>query len=180
MSDKVYWIGDDGDNKSVSIAREIYVKGNEIPVAGVAQELLDEWKRKGLIAVGDSAAPVVIIDSDAVNGLKTEIEVLKRDVDRIPGLEREISDLKKAAGKSKGGSKAKALKAKDDHIKDLEDNAIAQSDRIKTLELDNQEKAALIDKLNADLETATAPDDDTGSADDTGATDDAGAGPGSA
>ena len=173
MSDKTYWVGDDKDNKSVCISRVIYVKGDEIPTEDVAQERLDEWKKNGLIAVGDSAAPVVIIDSDAVKGLKTEIASLKRDLDRIPGLEREISDLKKSAEKAKGGAKAKSAKAKDEIIKELKENAINQSDRIKKLEdigqertkkideieLDNQEKAALIDKLNADLKKATAPDD---------------------
>ena len=168
MADKTYWVGDDKDNKSVGIKRKIYVKGDEIPAEDVAQELLDEWKKKGLIAVGEKSAPVVIIDTDAVKNLKIEIVSLKRDLERIPGLERTISDLEKAAEKAKGGSKAKASKAKDAHIKDLEENAIAQSerinklegnssDRIKELELDNQEKAALIDKLNADLETATEP-----------------------
>ena len=169
MADNTYWVGDDGDNKSVCIKRKIYVKGDEIPAEDVSQELLDEWKEKGLIAVGDSAAPVVIIDTDAVKNLKTEISALKRDLECIPGLEREVKDLKIAAEKAKGGSKAKASKAKDAHIKELEENAVNQSerikklegnssDRIKELELDVQEKAALIDKLNADLEEATAPD----------------------
>ena len=189
MAGKTYWVGDDRDNRSVHIKRKIYVKGDEIPAADVAQELLDDWKKKGLIAVGDEAAPVVIIDTQAVKNLKTEIVVLKRDLDRIPGLEREIVDLKKSAEKAKAGAKAKASKVKDAHIKDLEENAIKQSerikqlegndsDRIKELELDNQEKAALIDKLNVDLEAATAPND-TGSDDDkTDKPDDTGAGPG--
>jgi len=173
MSDKTYWIGDDRDNKSVCIKRGLYVKGDEIPAEDVAQELLDEWKKKGLIAVGDQAAPVVIIDTQAVTNLKIEIASLKRDVDRIPGLEREVSDLQKAAEKSKGGSKAKAAKAKDA--------------RIKELETDNQEKAALIDKqideikgLKSDLEEATAPDKGGDGADDdkTDKPDDSGAGPG--
>ena len=173
---KVYWVGDDGDNRSVCVDRNVYVKGDEIPAEHVAQELLDEWQKKGLIAVGDKAAPVVIIDTQAVTNLKTEIDVLKRDLDRIPGLEREISELKASIEKAKSGTKAKASKAKDDHIKELESNAVKQSERIKELEdiglecsekiaeleLDNQEKAALIDKLNADLEALTKPADDIG------------------
>ena len=158
MSDRTYWVGDDGDNKSVCIKREIYVKGDEIPADDVAKELLDEWRKDGLIAVGDTAAPVVIIDTVAVKNLKTEIASLKRDVDRIPGLEREISDLKKAAEKAKGGTKAKAVKelideakVKDERIKELEAEKVHADVKIKKLEasvtaldLDNQEKAALI------------------------------------
>ena len=189
MADNVYWVGDNHDNKSVCIKRVIYVKGDKIPAEDVAQKLLDEWKKNGLIAVGDKAAPVVIIDTDAVKNLKTEIAVLKRDLERIPGLEREITDLKKAAEKAKGGTKAKASKAKDAHIKELEENAIKQSerikqlegsssDRIKELELDVQEKAALIDKLNVDLEEATAPDKGGDGADENDKPDDSGAGPG--
>lgn len=166
MPDKVYWIGDNGDNKSVCISRKIYVKGDEIPADDVTQEQLDEWQKSGLIAVGDSAAPVVIIDTDAVKNLKTEIESLKRDVDRIPGLEREVSDLKKSAEKAKGGAKAKASKAKDAHIKELETDVADRDKKLTALDLDNQEKAALIDKqikeiegLKSDLETATKPDD---------------------
>ncbi len=169
MADKTYWVGDDRDNKSVCIKRKIYGKGDEIPVGGLEQEQLDKWKKKGLIAVGEKSAPVVIIDTQAVTNLKTEIASLKRDLERIPGLEREVSDLEKAAEKAKGGAKAKASKAKDAHIKELEENAIAQSerikqlegnssDRIKELELDVQEKAVLIDKLNIELEEATVPD----------------------
>ena len=139
MSDKTYWVGDDRDNKSVCIKREIYVKGDEIPTEGVTRNLLDEWKKKGLIAVGDSAAPVVIIDTDAVKNLKTEISSLKRDLERIPGLEREVSDLKKALEKAKGGAKAKVVKAKDERIKELEDEKAhddeAWSIKIKELEL---------------------------------------------
>ena len=174
MPDKVYWIGDDGDNKSVCIKRALYVKGDEIPADGVLQEQLDEWQKSGLIAVGDSAAPVVIIDTDAVKNLKIEIVSLKRDLERIPGLEREITDLKKAAEKAKGGTKAKVVKdlkaeakVKDDRIKSLEDEiAVLDTDIIKglkasvtALDLDNQEKAALIDKLKSDLEGAAKPDD---------------------
>lgn len=170
MPDKVYWIGDGGDNKSVCIKRNLYVKGDEIPADDVEQELLDAWLKQGLIAVGDSAAPVVIIDSDAVKGLKTEIVSLKRDLERIPGLEREVSELKKAAEKTKGGAKAKASKAKDARIKELETEKAhadeAWTIKVKELEksltdldLDNQEKAALIDKLKSDLEVATKPDD---------------------
>ena len=189
MADKTYWVGDDGDNKSVCIKRQIYIKGKEIPAEDVAPELLSEWKKKGLIAVGDSAAPVVIIDTQAVTNLKIEIASLKRDLDRIPGLEREVSDLKSAAEKAKSGSKAKASKVKDAHIKDLEENAVKQSERIKKLEfggsgrikeleLDVQEKAALIDKLNVDLEEATAPDKGGDGDDKNDKPDDQGAGPG--
>ena len=165
MADKTYWVGDDRDYKSVCIKRVIYVKGDEIPADDVAQELLDKWQKNGLIAVGDSAAPVVIVDTQAVTNLKTEIASLTRETDRIPGLEREVKDLKTAAEKAKGGSKAKAAKAKDDRIKELEENAVEGGDRIEELELDVKEKAALIEKqgkeikdLKADLETATAPD----------------------
>ena len=167
MSDKTYWVGDDGDYKSVCIKRAIYVKGDEIPAEDVAQEQLDKWKKNGLIAVGEKSAPVVIIDTQAVTGLKTEIASLKRDLDRIPGLEREVSDLKAAAEKAKTGVKARASKAKDD--------------RIKELETDNQEKAAIIDKFNADLDEATAPGKDAskdgpGSTDNTETEDNAGPG----
>ena len=178
MPGKTYWVGDDRDNKSVCIKRELYVKGDEIPASDVEQELLDEWKEKGLIAVGNEAAPVVIIDTEAVKNLKTEIVSLTRDVDRIPGLEREVKDLKAAAEKAKTGAKAKV-------VKDLKADAKVKDDRIAELELDNQEKAALIDKLNADLDEATAPDKDAskdaskdgpGSSDDTETDDSAGPG----
>ena len=181
MTDKVFWIGDDRDNKSVCINREVYVKGGEIPADDVAPELIAEWLEAGLIAVGAKAAPVVIVDTEVVKNLKTEIASLGRDVERIPGLERKIADLEKSAEKRKDGTKAKklkelegAVKVKDTHIKELEENAIKQSNRIKELEdigqerikkitaldLDNQEKAALIDKLNIDLDEATKPDDE--------------------
>ena len=174
MADKTYWVGDDKDNKSVCIERKIYGKGDEIPVGGLEQEQLDKWKKKGLIAVGDSAAPVVIIDTQAVTNLKTEIASLKRDVDRIPGLEREISDLEKAAEKAKGGAKAKASKAKDAHIKELEENAVKQSERIKELEDIGQERVKRI----KDLEEATAPDKGGDGDDKNDKPDDQGAGPG--
>ena len=171
MADKTYWVGDDRDNKSVCIKRKVYGKGDEIPDKDVEQEQLDKWKKRGLIAVGDKAAPVVIIDTQAVMNLKTEISSLKRDLDRIPGLEREIKDLDRAAEKAKGGTKAKA-------VKDLKAEAKVKDDRIAELELDNQEKAALIDKLNTDLEEATAPDKGGDSPNETDKLDDSGAGPG--
>ena len=170
MAGKTYWVGDDKDNKSVCIKRKIYAKGDEIPADGVDQEQLDKWKKKGLIAVGEKSAPVVIIDTQAVTNLKTEIASLKRDVERIPGLEREVTDLERAAEKAKGGSKAKAVKDlkaevvdKDNRIKVLEAEKAhadeAWAIKIKDLETDIQEKAALIEKLNGD-KSGDGPDKD--------------------
>lgn len=167
MADKVFWIGDDGDNKSVSINREIYVRGDDIPAEDVAPKLLDEWLEKGLISTGDNILPVVIKDTEAVKNLEIEIASLKRDLDRLPGLQREISELKKAADKAKSGTKVKRVKELEAQVKGLEDvNA--------GIETDVREKAALIEQqttriteLEAEVETLTAPggggsDDQTG------------------
>ena len=183
-SDKVYWIGDDGDNKSALIARKVYVKGDEIPADDVPQERLDEWLEKGLIAVGDNAAPVIVKDTEGLKVLEAEVRDLKAKLDARAGLEREVTELKKLLVQAKSGKKADKAKEKDAYIKELEGNAVKQTERINekiksihseaeaeslektkkidALELDNQEKAALIDKLNVDLEAATAPDTGAG------------------
>lgn len=165
MGDKVFWIGDDGDFKCVKAGGKIIGRGKEIPAGTLSDERIEEFREKGLIAIGDKAAPVVIKDTETIKNLETEIVSLKRENDCLPGLHREIIGLKKSAEKAKGGAKAKQLREKDDHITELEANAIKQSERIKeleddkaALELDNQEKAALIDKLNADLGSANELD----------------------
>lgn len=188
--DKTFWIGDDGDNKSVKIGKKIYGRGDSFPAVLVAPELLKEWADKGLISVGAKSAPVVIQDTETVKARDAEIRVLKADLDRLPGLQREVTELRDALEKAKSGKKAA-------RVKELEENAIAQNERISTLEkigqersetiedlrttasqnesaidnleLDNQEKAALIDKLNNDIEALTKPDDEVETDDDSGA-----------
>jgi prefoldin subunit 5 len=188
--EKTFWIGDDGDNKSVKIGKGLFGRGDEIPAGDVAPELLKEWGDKGLISVGAKAAPVVIQDTETIKALEAEIRVLKTDIDRLPGLQREVTELRAALEKAKTGKKAA-------RVKELEANAIAQNERISTLEkigqerletieklektakenesaidnleLDIQEKAALIDKLNNDIEALTKPDTIIDSDDDLGA-----------
>lgn len=169
MKKKTFWIGDDGDNKSVLITRKVYVRGQEIPSDDVDKKVLDGWLKRGLISEGDYHAPIVVKDAN-VEALEAKVKQLKTDLE-----------------KARSGKKAdnlKALeadtKAKDGHIKELEENAVAQTARIKELEdrlegqvkevadlkADQEEKAALIEKqageikqLTADLEAATKPGD---------------------
>lgn len=156
-SDKVYWIGDDGDNKSVSIARKVYSRGDEIPAADVATDMLKKWEDQDLISVGEKRAPIVITNKDAVKNLEAEIRSLKADLDSLPALKRKNEELEAALEKAKSGKKADAVKnleaaiaAKDEEISDL-------SAKITALDLDVQEKAALIDKLNSEIEQMTKP-----------------------
>jgi prefoldin subunit 5 len=179
--EKTFWIGDDGDNKSVKIGKGLFGRGDEIPAGDVAPELLKEWGDKGLISVGAKAAPVVIQDTETIKALEAEIRVLKTDIDRLPGLQREVTELKAALEKAKTGKKAervKTLEAKivdlekdaleyDVAIEDLKKAALENESAIDNLELDIQEKAALIEKqghriteLESDLEDATKPDPD--------------------
>ena len=186
--EKVFWIGDDGDNKSVCIDKAIFGRGDAIPAEKVAPERLKKWESKGLISKGEKIAPVVIRDTETVKALEAEIRVLKADLDRLPGLQRDITELRDALEKAKSGKKAS-------RVKELETNAIAQNERISTLEnigqersetidalektakenesaidnleLDIREKAALIAKQGKDIEDLTKPVDE-----------DAGAGPG--
>jgi len=166
---KVYWIGDNRGQKSALIGKRFYLPGDVIPVDEVEKSRLEDWKARGLVSGGAYSPPVIIKDTETINRLEAEVmrlrskleampalenqnRELKADVDRIPGLERDVSDLKRAAEKAKDGAKAKRVKELEAEISDL--NA-----KITEIDLDNQEKAALIDKLNADLESATKPDD---------------------
>lgn len=142
-NEKTFWIGDDGDNKSVSINRKIYVRGDEIPANNVDQKILDDWHEKGLISRGEYAAPVVIKDTGAVQALEAEVRSLKNQVDSIPALQKKIKELEASQAKAKDGAKAK-------RVKELE----AENEELKK---DIAEKAALIDKQAADIEALTTP-----------------------
>lgn len=175
-TDKVFWIGDDGDNKSVLINRKVYARGEEIPAEDVPDDLLKEWQGQGLVSVGKNIAPIVVKDTESSKKYEAEIRSLKSDLDRLPGLEREIADLKKALKSSKSGKKADAVKAleADVEAKDKEINDLGA--KVTELDLDVQEKVALIDKLNADIEALTNPDGKPESKDDLGGDDSGGPG----
>ena len=154
---KTYWIGDDGDNKAVLIDRKIYVRGDEIPISKVDKATVEAWEGAGLIS---NSATVVITQASA-----------SKDSAALKELQVKYAALKsKGYGSGKKADRIKELeadvKSKDERIAELEAEKAhadeAWSIKVKDLELDNQEKAALIDKLNADLDVATAPPSDTG------------------
>ena len=165
------WIGDDGNNKAVCISKKIYSKGDEIPAEEVSEERRNKWLDNGLASDGDRNKVTVTKDSKAVKHLETEIKSLKAALDCVPGKDREIAELNRALEKVQKGAKAGKLKGLEAENADLKENAIRQTEHIKNiedgsqesrtrieeLELDNQEKVALIEKLNKGLEEATAP-----------------------
>ena len=119
---KVYvWIGDDGDNKSVSIERKVYSRDSEIPADKVAPDVLAAWIKSGLVS--EAGQRLVSVEA-------TE-------------LEAENKALRKELEKAKSGKKAGA-------VKELEKNAIAQSERIKELEDIGLERGHKIDELETD------------------------------
>lgn len=187
-TEKVYWIGDNKDEKSALIGKTFYLPGDVIPADEVESSRLENWKTKGLVSGGVYSPPVVIKDKETVKRLETEVKELKAKLDAMPalvnqnaelkaevakasGLKHEITETKAALEQARSGKKAEKLKALETHIKELEENAArglsALEVRIKEIEdigdalkLDNQEKAALIDKLNSDIEALTNPDSD--------------------
>ena len=143
MSTPTYWIGDDGDFKSVAIDGKVYQRGDKIPVGNVPETVLDKWRKKGVIS-GEKAAPIVIKDAAAIKALEVELERLKVTAARVPGLEKYLANVAAERDKAQSGKKAARLKA---------------------LELDNQEKLALIEKLlaeNAELKATKAPEENEG------------------
>ena len=128
-AEKAYWLGDDGDNKSVLIGRKIYTRGQEIPRGGIPTSRFDEWVKLGLISVGEYRQPVFVKDTDGIAARNLKIKQLEADLEVIPALRDEISSLEKSLKTSKGAKKGKELKA---------------------LEADVKEKAALIEKLTAE------------------------------
>lgn len=145
---KTYWIGDDGDNKSVLIDRKVYTRGDEIPSDKVDKDVLKAWDSEGLISVGEKRVPILVTNKGQVQKLEAEIRDLNAKLDSLPGLEKQNEELKTALEKAKTGKKA-------DAVKGLED-------RVKELETDNE-------KLTADLDAATAPDNSNKKPDDIGA-----------
>lgn len=155
---KVYvWIGDDGDNKSVSIERVVYSKNAEIPVDKVDPGILATWIERGLVSE-DGLRTV----SGASPGLEAEIKALKK----------ENSTLTAALERAQKGKKADAVKALESQIKECEQVGLERGQKIDELEADVEEKAALIEKLEAEVEALTAPKSES---DDSGG---GGAGPG--
>lgn len=129
------WIGDDGDNKSVSIERKVYPKDAIIPADLVGPDVLAAWEDKGLVSVDGKHIVKVTVDNAALDAKITE-------------LEADNAKLKTALDKAKSGKKA-------DELKKL-------TEAIIELEQDVAEKDALIKKLEADIEEATAPDEGGG------------------
>jgi hypothetical protein len=150
-ADKVFWIGDEGDNKSVLISRKVYERGQEIPAGNVPVALLEAWEAAGLISVGENRAPVVIKDTGTTKALEAEIRSLKTDLDSLPGLQKQNEELKAALEKAKSGKKA-------DKVKELEGNLETAMKRADDLESDNKEKAARIAELEVQVEELTAPE----------------------
>ena len=191
--EKVFWIGDDGDNKSVCIDKTIFGRGDAIPAGDVTPERIKEWESKGLISRGDKIAPVVVRDTETVKALEAEIEKLKADleslpklysaivslesdVESLPGLRREKKELQAALEKSKSGKKADKLKEMDERIKSKDKDLMECHNLTSEIEQDVAEKDALIKKqierineLEKDLDDATAPApvDGVGAGDDT-------------
>lgn len=150
--EKTYWIGDNGDNKSVGIARKIYGRGAEIPAHEVSPELLEDWLKRGLISVGKKNAPIVIEDTEAVKNFEAEIRSLKARLDGMTALENENKKLRKALEKAKDGKKAERLKELEEYVKTKDaENA--------DLKIDIEEKAALIEKQGKEIEILTSPPD---------------------
>ena len=126
---KVYvWIGDDGDNQSVSIERKVYSKDSKIPADRVAPDVLAVWIERGLVSEDGQR---IVVSAEATE------------------LEAENKALKSALEKAKSGKKATA-------VKELEKNAIAQSERIKELEAIGLERLAAAKAAEADIEEKAA------------------------
>lgn len=150
MAKKVYvWIGDDGDNKSVSIERAVYSKDAEIPADKVDPGILATWIERGLVSEGG----IRIVSGEAA-GLEAEIKALKKENATITAtLER-----------AQKGKKADAVKTLQSQIKECEQIGIERGQKIDELESDVKEKAALIEKyeariseLEGEVETLTNP-----------------------
>jgi hypothetical protein len=161
--DKVFWIGDNGDNKSVNIARKIYGRGDEIPAGSVPDDMLKAWEADGLISIGSFNTPVVVDGQQTIKGLEAEVRDLKVKLDMMPGLQKENGKLKDALAKAKSGKDSEAVKA----AKDEAEKAVK---RAEIAEADVEEKAALIEKQAARIAELEAPGSDADNA--------GGAGPG--
>lgn len=127
------WIGDDGDNKSVSIDRKVYVSGSEIPVDNVDADLLATWIKCGLVS--EDGKRIVSVEA-------TE-------------LEAENKALKSALEKAKSGKKADAVKA-------AEKRAEAAEADVKEKAALIEKHAARITELEAEVEELTKPEPDAG------------------
>lgn len=137
--ERTYWIG----KGVVLIAGVKYSAGKEIPVKGVDEKTLAKWKENGDI----SNTPI------AVNAEASDT----KDRATIKELRAKVAELKGKLGKAKHGKCKECPKLKD-KLKECEGVAQERSERIDELETDSQEKDALIEKLNAELEAATSPD----------------------
>ena len=132
---KVYvWIGDDGDNKSVSIERVVYSKNSEIPADKVDPSILATWIERGLVSEGG----ILIVSGEAA-GLEAEIKALKK----------ENATITAALERAQKGKKAHAVKALEAQIKECEQVGLERGQKIDELESDVREKAALIEKYEA-------------------------------
>lgn len=147
-AEKVFWVGDNKDEKSALIAGEFYVPGQEIPADKVDKDRLDNWIEKGMVSTGKYGAPVIVKDTDAVKALEAENRNLNAKLDAMPALEKQNAELKKSLKKAQSAKK---------------------DDAVKALEADVKEKAALIEKqaariteLEAEVETLTDPGKDAG------------------
>jgi hypothetical protein len=149
MPEKVFWIGDDADNKCVKVGQKLYERGQEIPAKDVSEfisdDMLKSWAEKGLVSIGANTAPVVIKDEDGIKRLEAEVRSLKADNDRMPGLEKELADTKAALARIQDGAKAKKLKELEAALKEKEE-------RIATLEAEGKEKDELNVKQAAEIE----------------------------
>ena len=149
---KTYWIGDDGDNKSVCINRTVFGRGDAIPVEDVQPDTIKEWEGKGLISIGENVIPVVVRDTEAVKKLEEEIRILKGKLEPVPALIREKGDLEKALEKARSGKKADKLKEIGSRLKECEAVGLKRGESIDELEQDVQEKDALIKKQAEEIE----------------------------
>lgn len=160
VSEKVYWIGDNKDEKSALIGKTFYLPGDVIPGDEVESSRLKDWKDRGLVSGGVNSPPVIIKDKEEVKRLETEARELKVKLEAMPALVNQNAEMKAEIAKMSG------LNHENSELKTALEKAKSgkKADKLKELEQDVAEKDALIKKqieqiaeLEKDLEDATAP-----------------------
>lgn len=135
--EKYFWHG----KGNILIAGVKYKTGDEIPGDKLAEKSLKTHMDAGNI----STAEVDVKPKSSETVDQARYRELKKAYDKL------VNE------KENGGGKCKACPKKDEEIKDLKETGEAAVKRIEELEADVKEKAALIEKLEAELEAATAP-----------------------
>lgn len=147
--EKYYWHG----KGAILIGTQTYAKGEEIPADKIEKKRLKEYMDKGAI----STAEVEVQAGASETVLQAQHKELKAAHTKLLNEHEKLKE-------SKGSGKCTACPAKDKEIEALKKTGDEAVTRIEELEADVKKKAELIEKLEKDLEDATAPGPDAGGA----------------